>query len=278
MIKLHNESLAKYTTFRIGGIAREMYFPESLDDLITIPNLAESWIIGAGSNLLINDKGSFGCVVCTARLNKKITLLENGNFFIGAGNRIQNAIAAINKAGYGGLEYLVSIPATIGGAIYMNAGVFSPKTTTISDYLVSVSVFEDGCIKVLKREECFFSKRYSVFHKKRAVILGAEFNFPKQSEEISKRKIAERKAIAKNQDHSGGNCGSVFKVCSYKIVKMIRFFHPSRGGATWSPKTTNWIINKGHATYKDVKTLINLSKILHKICFRKCEQEVIEWM
>lgn len=274
---LEKEDLSKYTTFRIGGIASKMYFPENIEDLKSIPNLAESRIIGGGSNLLINDKAIFDSVVSTSRLNKNVELLENGNFFIGAGVRIQNAIAATNKAGYGGLEYLISIPASIGGAIYMNAGVYSPQKTTISDYIVNVTVFIDGNVEIWNKEQCLFTRRCSVFHKKRAVILGAEFSLLKQEKDISQKKIAERMTIAKKQDHSGGNCGSIFKICNNKLVRILKLLHPSWGGASWSAKSANWIINKGKASYSDVKILINMSVVLHKIFFQKCEQEVIEW-
>ena len=274
---LHNESLAKYTTFRIGGIAKTMFFPETVEDLLNIQDLSGSKIIGAGSNLLINDEVLFESIVSTNYLNKKVEQLENGNFFIGAGVRIQNAIASINKFGYGGIEYLVSIPASIGGAIYMNAGVYSPQKVTISDYLVNVSVLIDGHVEIWNKEKCLFRKRHSVFHTNKAIILGAEFNFPKQDLDCSKKKIAERMVIAKKQDHSGGNCGSVFKVCNYKLMRIFKFFHPRIGGASFSKKSSNWIINKGDAHFKDVKNLMRMALILHKFFLQKIEAEVIEW-
>ena len=275
---LENEALSKYSTLHIGGIASKMYFPENLDDLKSIPNLSKARIIGAGSNLLINDKVTFDNVVSTNMLNKKVELIENGNFFIGAGVRIQSAIAATNKAGHGGLEYLVSIPASIGGAIYMNAGVYSPQATTISDHIVNVTVFINGNLEIWSKEKCLFSKRSSIFHNNSAIILGAEFSLPKQEQAISKKNIAERLMIAKNQDHSGGNCGSIFKTCNSKLARVLKKIHPSWGGASWSAQTPNWIINNGNASYKDVKSLIKMSMFLHKILFQKCEQEVIEWV
>lgn len=274
---LYNESLAKYTTFRIGGIAKTMYFPETVDDLLAIQDLSNSKIIGAGSNLLINDEAVFESVVSTSCLNKKIERLENENFFIGAGVRIQNAIASVNKFGHGGIEYLVSIPASIGGAIYMNAGVYSPKKTTISDHLVNVSVLVDGHVEIWDKEKCLFSKRHSIFHTKKAIVLGAEFNFPKQELDCSKKKIAERMAIAKKQDHSGGNCGSVFKVCNYRLMRLLKLFHPQVGGASYSQRSSNWIVNNGEARYKDVKKLMRLAFVLHRVFLQKIEEEVVEW-
>ena len=274
---LYNESLAKYTTFHIGGLAQVMYFPENNCDLASIPNLSNSRIIGAGSNLLINDNAVFKSVISTKELNKNVVKLENGNFFLGAGIRIQKAIASINKMGFGGLEYLVSIPASIGGMIYMNAGVFSPKPVAISDYLQNVLVFIDGNIEVWDKEKCQFSHRHSVFHRNKAIILGAEFKFPEQTLQISKIKIAERMAIAQLQDHSGGNCGSVFKVCNYKLMNILKKFHFRRGGVSYSEKSVNWIVNKKNGSYKDVKWLINLAIILHKLFLKKIEKEIIEW-
>lgn len=274
---LKNESLAKYCTFKIGGCARYLYFPENESDLKNIPNLNSAKILGAGSNLLINDKKEFDCVVSTALLNKRIEHLCDGKFFIGAGVRLQTAVAAINKEGFGGIEYLISIPASIGGMIYMNAGVFSPHPTFISDFLVNVQIYSDGKVKKLSKEQCFFSKRTSIFHGDSAVILGAEFVFPKQNIEISRKKIAERLAISKSQDKSGGNCGSVFKVCNSRLMRIIKFLHLSCGGACFSKKTVNWIVNTNNASYYDVKKLVGKVVFFHKLFRQKIETEFIDW-
>lgn len=274
---LENESLAKYCTFKIGGIARFLYFPEDVNDLIAIPNLKESKILGAGSNLLINDQKVFDSVVSTAMLNKRVDYLGDGTFFIGAAVRLQVAVAAINKEGFGGLEYLSSIPASIGGMVYMNAGVYSPKPTFISDFLVNVSVFIDGKIETWDKEHCLFSKRQSVFHCKSAIILGAKFKFPSQTIDVSKKRIAERLAISKNQDKSGGNCGSVFKVFDPRLMRVVKFLRLRCGGAHFSSKTANWIVNTNHASYRDVKCLMNKVVFLHKVLLKKIETEVIDW-
>ena len=163
---LENESLKKYTTFRMGGNAEKMYFPESVEELSALIKRNKNilkYIIGGGSNLIINDKKDFEEVLCLREFNKSIENKGNGHFYIGASVRLQKAIKTVNAAGYGGMEFLFSVPGLIGGALYMNAGTGRKTDKYISDYVVSVDVLKDGKICTFLKEECAYDFRKSVF-------------------------------------------------------------------------------------------------------------------
>lgn len=227
MIIKTNEPLNKYTTFRMGGLAEKMYFPESVDDICSLRNdhpEAFSYIIGGGSNLLINDSHSFAHVLCLREFNKVTNHKGDGVFYFGAAVRLQTAIKEINSAAYGGIEYLFSVPGLIGGAICMNAGRGKSHNKCISDYIESVDVYVDGEIKKYNRDQCQFSYRSSIFQAMPGcIIIGATFKFPQMSEEESSKLIAERKELCKQvQDMSFPNFGTVFCESNKYIMEIVK--------------------------------------------------------
>ena len=163
---LENESLKKYTTFRMGGNAKKMYFPENIEELTSLVNNNSNilkYIIGGGSNLIINDKKDFEEVLCLREFNTAIENKREGHFYIGASVRLQKAIKTVNSAGYGGMEFLFSVPGLIGGALYMNAGTGRKTHKYISDFVVSVDVLKDGKICNISKDECKYDYRKSIF-------------------------------------------------------------------------------------------------------------------
>ena len=128
----------------MGGNAKKMYFPESIEELESLvkndPDILK-YVIGGGSNLIINDEREFDEVLCLREFNKDFSDKGNGRFYIGASVRLQKAIKSVNAAGYGGMEFLFSVPGLIGGALYMNAGTGRKTGKYISDF-VSEPEFE----------------------------------------------------------------------------------------------------------------------------------------
>ena len=130
MKTLQNVNLADKTTFRVGGIARYYFIPENVEELTeTICKLKDSdyRLISGGSNLLINDKKTFENVISCELFDKQLEFLGGGLFYVGASNKIQEAISFVNGYGYGGFEELIGLPALFGGIIYMNAGIGGRK-------------------------------------------------------------------------------------------------------------------------------------------------------
>lgn len=279
---LHNESLKEYTTIRIGGIAKNFYIPESRNELISLLKILKDkkyYILGGGSNLLINDKKVFENVISVKSFDKSIKSLGYGIYYVGASVRIQKLIDTINSHGYGGIEYLYSVPGLVGGAIAMNAGRGKKYKSSISDYIIDVHAYIDGDIKILNKEECCFDYRNSIFKNKNYVILGSTFKFEQiDIEESTKRRFERLKLVKNKQDRSKYNFGTVFMQGDPRIMLLMKRIHPGyKNGVAFSRKTSNWLINYGEGTYEQAIKLIRRVQLLHKILGKKAIPEVIIW-
>lgn len=279
-----NESIAKYTTVRIGGIAKFMYFPENNKELIdVIDNLGceNVHIIGGGSNLLVNDKREFDHVINLRQLDKSITKLDDGKYYVGASVALQKLINIINDDGYGGIEYLFSVPALVGGAIVMNAGRGKKHNMSISDYIVDVKVYncERKEIQTITKSNCLFSYRNSKFKGSNLIILGVTFEFETVNRDESKKRKKDRVELVKRmQDNSGSNFGSVFSENNKFIMEFVKLTHPGfSNGMEFSRNTRNWMINNGDGTYQQAIYLINKVKKWHKFIGNEAISEVIIW-
>ncbi|WP_308636705.1 FAD-binding protein [Paenibacillus silvisoli] len=277
---LYNESLKTYTTVRIGGIAERLYIPESSEELISLlETLPDYYILSGGSNVLINDQKSFKNVILLKKFDLTIENIGNGEYYVGASVRLQNLINTIHKDGYGGIEYLYSVPGLVGGAITMNAGRGRPYGLNISDYVTHVHVYENGTTKIIPKHECQFIYRSSIFKNNNIIILGARFTF----DNIESKKLLEAKQeriqMTKNaQDYSGFNFGSVFMDNDWRIMWLVRRLHPGyKGGICYSKKTANWMLNNGDGTFKQARKLINNVEKLHRLIGKKAVPEVIIW-
>lgn len=279
MIVKHNEPLSQYTTFKMGGLCENLYFPENVQDLQELWRLEEPrLLLSGGSNLLINDEKTFGHVICLRELNHRLEDMGEGRFLVGASVRLQKLIQFTNQRGFGGMEYLFSVPALVGGAIVMNAGK-GGHGPSISDYVERVTVFREGKLISLSREECGFGHRTSSFRLGTDVVYEAEFRFqPGDPVEFEKRRAERIELCRQKQDNSFPNFGTVFCVSSSRIMKLTRFL-AGRGGKTgiqYSPKTANWLLNKG-GSYRDAVKQLEKVKKLHRLLRRECRQEVIQW-
>lgn len=279
---LHNESLKEYTTIRIGGIAKNFYIPESRNELISLLKILKDkkyYILGGGSNLLINDKKVFENVISVKSFDKSIKSLGYGIYYVGASVRIQKLIDTINSHGYGGIEYLYSVPGLVGGTIAMNAGRGKKYKSSISDYIIDVHAYIDGDIKILNKEECCFDYRNSIFKNKNYVILGSTFKFEQiDIEESTKRRFERLKLVKNKQDRSKYNFGTVFMQGDPRIMLLMKRIHPGyKNGVAFSRKTSNWLINYGEGTYEQAIKLIRRVQLLHKILGKKAIPEVIIW-
>jgi UDP-N-acetylmuramate dehydrogenase len=281
---LKNESLKKYTTVKIGGVAKKLSFPESRDELIEILEMMHGnkiYILSGGSNLLINDQKVFDEIICLKLLDTSIENLGQGNYYIGASLPLQRLIIQINDDGYGGIEYLFSVPALLGGAVAMNAGRGKVHKSSIADYIKEVHVYDydERKIKTLSRDECQFSYRKSIFREKEMVVLGAILKFPRINIEDAKKQREDRIKYAKKlQDNSGYNFGSVFREYNKYILQIIRLIHFGyKDGMMYSKKTSNWLINKGSGSFNQTIGLIEKVIRIHRFLKMRIVLEVIIW-
>ena len=268
--------LAPLTSFKMGGKAARLWVPKRGDDLRALPKGKNGYLVlSAGSNLLVSER-TFTDIVSMREFDDSIEELGDGEYRVGASVRIQRLISKVNADGYGGIEALVSIPAMVGGLICMNASVPSAQTC-ISDYLVSVEIFDGGKVIEVSKTDCGLGYRTSAFQDGHALILGARFRFPEQDPTVSSAKVdARRKYVKESQDKSAPNFGSVFRDSSGRAMNLIRKWGLAVGGISFSRKTGNWILNGG-GSFDDAMSLLGKAVAVNRLFGKKAKLEVRVW-
>ncbi len=261
-----NHSLRKLNWFNIGGNTKIFFKPENLQDLILFLNLYKNrgkiFIIGAGSNILINDEIYDGVVIKLSKNFSNISLLNENTIIAGSGVLDKTISEFAMENNIGGLEFLSCIPGTVGGGIRMNTGCFGRE---IKDILISVQALDkSGKIKTILCKDINFGYRKCNLSKD-LIFLSATF----QGEYKDKIKIKEEISFLKNkkeisQPSKIKTGGSTFKnpdsKSQIKVWELIKKSVPpdlAFGDATISQKHTNFLVNKGNATFKDMKKLID---------------------
>ena len=275
----HGVLLKNYTTFKMGGVCKNLYIPENRKELLDLCDKISPprYILSGGSNVVVNDKKVFENVICLREFDKLIEHMGEGVFYVGSSVRLQKLILTINNLGYGGIEYLFSVPGLVGGAVTMNAGRGGSHKNVISDFIRYVYVYRDGETIKLRREECGFSHRYSCFLDSEDIVLGVEFKFDKVSSEECEKQRKQRIDLCKNtQDMSYPNFGTVFCEGNMKIIKLASMLNIPNSKIIYSRKTNNWMLNKG-GSFNEVLRKLKLVRLLHRIFRKKCRQEVILW-
>ena len=190
---LFNVPMSDHTSFRIGGPADVMAFPQDEGDLKDLMAFAESkgfqfHVLGAGTNLLVRDGGVRGIVVNMSEGFKDISWLEGGKAVVGAGVRLTELVTDCRDKGLSGLEFAVNIPGTIGGAVIMNAGAYGSE---MKDVVEGVEILgRKGQKGFIPRSELNFSYRKSELPKG-AIVTRAHMRFEKRDVEYVKERIKE---------------------------------------------------------------------------------------
>ena len=261
-IVLENVSLKDYNTYKIGGIAKYIVKPSSVDNLINLIDYLKKenidfLVIGKGSNIILPDEDFDGVLILLDNLNKYV--IKDNVVEVEAGIGLGTFIINLVNNSLGGLENLCGIPGTLGGAIVGNAGCYG---SLISDCLVSVTYLENGTIKTISKNDCNFSYRDSIFKRdKNKIILSCKFELNKSNKEDMLEVIKENTLKRKNsQPLEYPNAGSVFRnpegVAAGKLIEDLGLKDYNINGAYVSNKHANFIINKANAESKDIVTLI----------------------
>lgn len=280
------ESLAGYTSFKIGGRCRILIEPESTDQIGQVLSLCSQWnvpylIIGNGSNMLISDRGYDGAVILLNQKFAEIQLLGEDRIVAQAGASLMKVCRFAAEHALSGLEFAYGIPATVGGAVYMNAGAYGGE---MKDVLSAVEHFTLHGERVkLPVEKLELSYRHSIYTDQQNCILSAEFQLtPGDPEEIQSRmkEIMERRKS--KQPLEFASAGSTFKrpenAFAAKLIEDCGLKGRTVGAAQVSEKHSGFVINRGGATCADVKALI---KIIQQEVFRQsgiqleCEVKMI---
>lgn len=258
---LCNVPMSKHTWFAVGGPAEVMFFPEDDDDLSWFlkakPYNLPICVVGGGSNLLVRDGGIPGVVIKLDSPYFKRWSPGEGEITCGAGMRNADLKKIMLENKLGGLEFLVSIPGHLGGAVKTNAGCFGRE---MKDVLVKATIVNgDGEIREVPAADLSLSYRSSVFPDDwiiTALTLKVEPKAPEETLQI----INEQKNYRiKVQPHNVKTAGSTFKnpegLRAWELIKKAGCADLHINGARVSDKHCNFLVNAGGASAHDIETL-----------------------
>ncbi|APC07966.1 UDP-N-acetylmuramate dehydrogenase [Neomoorella thermoacetica] len=259
---LTNEPLSRHTTWRLGGPADLLARPRSREELDYCLSFARRkglplHILGNGSNLLVLDGGVRGLVVQTREWRQVI--IEGRKILATAGTLLPGLLQVASKKGLGGLEFAAGIPATVGGAVVMNAGT---PAGCLGDRVVGVEVLDyDGRRHILENGEITFTYRHSSLHRAGTVVTVTLELVPDEVPAIRERIEANLHRRRSRQPLEWPNAGSVFKnppgYYAGRLIEAVGAKGWRVGGAEVAEKHANFIINRGQATAADVMELID---------------------
>jgi UDP-N-acetylmuramate dehydrogenase len=258
-----NEPLKKHTSFRIGGPADYFCAPANLPQLREALLFASAKrlpvaLLGAGTNLLVLDKGFRGLVLKLAGSLARIRV-RGRTVYAGGGAPLGQLLAKANRQGLGGLEFLAGIPGTVGGAAVMNAGAWDKE---IGRYIVRVKALDPaGREALLNKKQLRFGYRRSSLQKKPLIVLEVVLRLRKVRRSVSRaksQKYLERRRAG--QPLGMPNAGSIFKNPPGKFAGQLLEEAGCKGlrvgDAQVSNKHANFIVNLGEAKAHDVIKLM----------------------
>lgn len=258
----HNESMARHTSWRAGGLVSQFYQPADIDDLAkflaSLPADETLYWVGLGSNLLVRDGGLRGTVIAPGGGLIGLEYLDDEQVRVEAGVACPKLARESARRGLSGVEFLCGIPGTVGGALAMNAGALGSETW---QRVVSVeTVDRRGQKHNRKPEEYDISYRHVAGPENEwfvAATLQLEKGNREASQELIKQYLARRSATQPTQLP---NAGSVFRNppgdYAARLIESCGLKNSCIGGACVSEKHANFIINTGTATAGDIEALI----------------------
>lgn len=281
---LENEPMYKHTTFKVGGPARFFVHIKDVDALKRGIQYCQKqnimhMVIGKGSDLLFSDKEYEGVIFSLSKCLNQVRIN-------GVEIRAQAGVGMIYlayeaaKTGLSGFEFMGGIPGTIGGGIYMNAGAYK---YCIADVFTSALILnEKGELLTLTKEEMEFTYRHSILQKhKDWILVEATFTMTsKDPQEITAVLDKRKEKRMSTQPWNFASAGSIFRnpglKAAWQYIDECGLRGYEIGGAQVSPKHSNFIVNNGYASAKDILELILLVEKTVFDRFRvELEKEVI---
>lgn len=287
-----HESLKEYTTMKVGGVADYFYVAENIEELVKAVQAAvnadiDYFVIGGGSNVIISDYGFPGLVILDRSQNVAF-LKDKTQAIADSGVYISHLITKSAAQEQGGLEFMIGIPGTVGGAVYGNVACWGG---TISEYIRSVTLLIPGeekgekCRMIsMRTEEMKFGYRASAIKQmplesqgRKPVVLSVKFQLTNLRREEIMRRIKNYQEMRISRQPLGEfSCGSIFKNPSGQsagvdpedgkqmsagyLIDAVGGKKFKVGGAIVSKKHANFILNSGRATAHEVRELIEQIK------------------
>lgn len=271
------------TTYAIGGPLQYLVEPDSCEQLAAVQRFLSEHgeaarVLGAGSNLLINDGGVPGWVIRLGRGLRGCEALGGGRFRVGGGAALMNLSRSLSQAGWAGLEFAGGIPASIGGATRMNAGAHGGEMAQVLR-VIEVVTSQGETLRLDPLELCF-SYRHSQLPAG-AIVSAVEIELTESDAAVTEQRRAEYLAHRKKyQPLTLPSAGSVFKNPdpqrpAGKLIEAAGLKGQRRGGAQISELHGNWIVNpERKASAADVEALIALCQ---ERVGERLEVELVRW-
>jgi len=282
-----NLSFKQLTTLKIGGHILCTYYPKDLDSLYnSMKYLKENnipyFVLGKGSNILASDQ-TFTKVVIKLDDLSKVTQISNDKFLVEAGVVGSKLSIEMAKAGYTKMEFLSTIPGTIGGLIYMNAGAYGKEMANIIEEVTYID--QDCKIKTKKKDELAFGYRSSFFQKKDTIIVSAviqlvkvqNLGLPLELIQTYKQKRREQQPI--NQNTAGSTFKNFEHVKAWELIDLLGLKGYKINDAAVSNRHANFLVNQKNARYTDMIQLITFIKEKVKKTYHldlECEWVIVE--
>lgn len=254
-------SLRNFNTMKLDAKAKYLILPTSFIELKKVlltlrENKIKYILIGNGSNIIFTSKEK----ECIIKLNFSKSKFDEILF---ANELLMSKAGYFAKKGFEGLEYISNIPASIGGAIFMNAGAYGHFLSDIIEYIYYLD--KDLNFKVIDKEKCNFTYRNSIFKESENIILGCKVRLIMTDKNALKKIMKEcenKRKLA--QPIEFFNSGSIFKnkdnINAWVLIEKVLLKGYKKNDAMISDKHCNFIVNCGNATSADVIYLIQLIK------------------
>ena len=264
-----NYDLKKSNWFNIGGKTKAYFKPDSLNELVVFlkkfGNKGKILTLGAGSNVLINDKTFDGVIIKLGKNFSNISVLPNKTIIAGSATTDKKLSEFASENNIGGLEFLACIPGTVGGGLRMNSGCFEKE---FKDVLLSVQAIDkNGKVLTIPSSKIKFGYRENDLDKD-LIFLSASFRGEfKEKQKIEKfmKTLKEKKNETQPTKIKTG--GSTFKnpisQTNQKVWELIKKSVPidiKFGDAEISEKHCNFFVNRNNASFDDMQKLINFVK------------------
>jgi len=261
-----NEPLGPYTYFKLGGPAEALVQPRNRAELAAVIQRCHQEriplrVIGGGSNVLVREEGVKGVVLRLSGPAFTEVTVEGRRMRAGGGAGLSTLISQAARHNLAGLETLVGIPGTVGGALRGNAG---DRSGEIGQYVHRVEVMDErGQPEMRERDELRFAYRWSNLDE--PVLLAAEFELETDDADAIVKRMRktwiQRKA---SQPFSFQAAGRIFKnprgLSAASLIEQAGLAKTRVGGAEVSDRNANFIIAHAGATPRDVLRLIDLVK------------------
>ena len=280
---LENVDLSNFSTIKIGGFAKKVYFPENIEDVKYLINLSQDTQkklipIGVGSNLIFKD-GVLDYIFVSTKYLKNLSIHQNEETFYikaQAGVSFKTLVNVVKKYNLEGFENLSGIPASVGGAVAMNAGAYGSEIFDIVEEVLWIN--NEGEEILSKKEDIKYSYRYSQFQQE-GFVYSTVLKLKKSNKDISsiiKNHLIDRN---KKQPLNLPTTGSTYKnpkgsFAGY-LLEKAGLKGKRIGDIGFSEKHANFLVNYKDATFKDLKRLLELAeKTIEREFNIKLEREV----